>query len=205
MTWRGDPEAARDRGEEAEMGRGRPVGGRDARTARSPAFSPGIHRSRGSSASRDASEGLTFSSESACRAGSWRAGNRPGSDVRDDPGFARSEAAFSSGIRAAAAFPITGTRGVRGVIELFSRRTRRPDQPLMDAMAGGPLPRAAHRAPPRGGGGAARRSGARSGARVRHRLGDHDEPPRPGGRVQRPPSARSGTGARRRWASSCAS
>ena len=86
---------------------------------------------------QDASEGLTFSS-GVVLPGRVLASGQPAwiADVRDDPGFARSEAAFSSGIRAAAAFPITGTRGVRGVIELFSRRTRRPDQPLMDAMAG---------------------------------------------------------------------
>ncbi len=55
-------------------------------------------------------------------------------DVAEDPGFARSEPAAAAGIRAAAAFPITGTRGVRGVIELLSRRPRRPDASLLQAM-----------------------------------------------------------------------
>jgi PAS domain S-box-containing protein len=55
-------------------------------------------------------------------------------DVREDPAFARPDAGGAAGIRAAAAFPITGTRGVRGVIELFSRRPRRPDPSLMQAM-----------------------------------------------------------------------
>ncbi|MGH2979660.1 MAG: PAS domain S-box protein [Solirubrobacterales bacterium] len=56
-------------------------------------------------------------------------------DVGEESGFARTEAATSAGIRAAAAFPITGTRGVRGVIELFSRKRRRPDASLMQAMS----------------------------------------------------------------------
>jgi GAF domain-containing protein len=46
-------------------------------------------------------------------------------DLQDDPAFARTDAAAKAGLRAAVAFPITGTRGVRGVIELFSRRSRR--------------------------------------------------------------------------------
>lgn len=85
----------------------------------------------------EANEGLSFSSGVGLP-GRVLASGQPTwiADVRDDPAFARSSAAGSSGIRAAAAFPITGTRGVRGVIELFSRRARPPDQPLMDAMAG---------------------------------------------------------------------
>jgi PAS domain S-box-containing protein len=55
-------------------------------------------------------------------------------DVREDPGFAGSGSAAAAGIGAAAAFPITGTRGVRGVIELFSGRPRRPDPSLLQAM-----------------------------------------------------------------------
>ena len=55
-------------------------------------------------------------------------------DVREDPAFGRPGGDAAAGIRAAAAFPITGTRGVRGVIELFSRRPRPPDPSLMQAM-----------------------------------------------------------------------
>ena len=55
-------------------------------------------------------------------------------DIREDPAFAGPDGGAAAGIRAAAAFPITGTRGVRGVIELFSRRPRRPDPSLMEAM-----------------------------------------------------------------------
>ena len=47
-----------------------------------------------------------------------------------------------------------------------------------------PVHRPAHGAPPRGGGGAPRRGGARSRARVRHRLRDHDEPRGTRGGVQ---------------------
>ena len=55
-------------------------------------------------------------------------------DVREDPAFAGPDGGAAAGIRAAAAFPITGSRGVRGVIELFSRQPRRPDPSLMEAM-----------------------------------------------------------------------
>jgi PAS domain S-box-containing protein len=86
---------------------------------------------------QDTGEGLSFASGVGLP-GRVLASGQPAwvPDVRDDPAFARSQQASASEIRAAAAFPITGTRGVRGVIELFSRRARRPDQSLMDAMAG---------------------------------------------------------------------
>ena len=53
-------------------------------------------------------------------------------NVEEDPAFARADAAGDVG--AAAAFPITGTRGVRGVIELLSRQPRRSDASLLQAM-----------------------------------------------------------------------
>ena len=56
------------------------------------------------------------------------------SDVTKDPAYAAGTGPRSAQVRAAAAFPITGTRGVQGVIELFCGRTRRADQSMMQAM-----------------------------------------------------------------------
>ena len=55
-------------------------------------------------------------------------------DVNEDPAYAATPAAQRGRVRAAAAFPITGTRGVQGVIELFCRRPRRADGSMMQAM-----------------------------------------------------------------------
>jgi PAS domain S-box-containing protein len=56
-------------------------------------------------------------------------------DVSKDPNFPRATAAKAVGIRTAASFPIVGDRGTRGVVDLFSRRSRRPDKALLRAMA----------------------------------------------------------------------
>jgi PAS domain S-box-containing protein len=56
-------------------------------------------------------------------------------DVSKDANFPRGTAAKAVGIRTATSFPIVGDRGTRGVVDLFSRRSRRPDKPLLRAMA----------------------------------------------------------------------
>jgi serine phosphatase RsbU (regulator of sigma subunit)/PAS domain-containing protein len=65
----------------------------------------------------------------------WQSG-RPAwvEDVAADDNFTRAPAMAAAGLRSAAAFPVAAGRLV-GVIELFSRDHRRPDDGLLSAMA----------------------------------------------------------------------
>jgi len=56
-------------------------------------------------------------------------------DCAQDPSFVRAAAAADDGLRAAFGFPIVLANEVLGVIDLFSREVRKPDQDLLDAMA----------------------------------------------------------------------
>jgi len=56
-------------------------------------------------------------------------------DVTRDPNFPRAPAAEEAGLRAAFGFPIRGSDGVLGVIELFDSRAREVDLRLIDTMA----------------------------------------------------------------------
>jgi PAS domain S-box-containing protein len=55
-------------------------------------------------------------------------------DVRGDESLPKSATATEAGIRSAVAFPIMGERGIRAVVDLFSRRRRPIDQRLLKSM-----------------------------------------------------------------------
>jgi PAS domain S-box-containing protein len=52
-----------------------------------------------------------------------------------DANFPRADAAARAGLRSGMAFPVAGPRGVRAVIEFFSREPRSPDDDLLATMA----------------------------------------------------------------------
>ena len=56
-------------------------------------------------------------------------------DVQHDGNVGRRPPAAQAGLHAAFAFPIRSERGVLGVVEFFHRAIRRPDEPLLRAMA----------------------------------------------------------------------
>ena len=56
-------------------------------------------------------------------------------DCTQEPGFVRAPAAALAGLRAAFGFPILLAKEVLGVVDLFSREVREPDQDLLEAMA----------------------------------------------------------------------
>ena len=56
-------------------------------------------------------------------------------DCTEEPSFVRAAAATRAGLRAAFGFPILLAREVLGVIDLFSREVRAPDQDLLEAKA----------------------------------------------------------------------
>jgi PAS domain S-box-containing protein len=55
-------------------------------------------------------------------------------DAPEDANFPRASAARRSGLRAAFGFPLHSPRGVVGVMELFSRELREPDERLLSTM-----------------------------------------------------------------------
>ncbi|HEX2103552.1 MAG TPA: PAS domain S-box protein [Solirubrobacteraceae bacterium] len=65
----------------------------------------------------------------------WASG-RPAhiDDLREDPNFPRAQAARRAGLRCAFAFPVRGTRGVIGAVELFAGSPRRADRALLATM-----------------------------------------------------------------------
>lgn len=56
-------------------------------------------------------------------------------DAPNDPNFPRAEPAAVRGLCSAFAFPVRDASEVLGVIEFFTRQTRRPDDELLDAMS----------------------------------------------------------------------
>jgi len=58
------------------------------------------------------------------------------SDLPGDPNFARAPFAAAAGLQSAFAFPVMIGGEVSGVIELFTRESRTPDQPLLEVMSG---------------------------------------------------------------------
>ena len=128
--------------------------------------------------------GLASASGSVCPGASSRAGEPAWiDDVRDDP-VARGGGAARDR-RAGGRLPDHGQPRIAG----GDRALLAADATARPAADGGdgarrPLHRPAPGAPPRGGGGARAARPARSGARVRHRLRDHDEPRGARGRVQ---------------------
>jgi PAS domain S-box-containing protein len=55
-------------------------------------------------------------------------------DAPEDANFPRADAARRSGLHAAFGFPLQSARGVLGVMELFSRELREPDEQLLETM-----------------------------------------------------------------------
>src|SRR5207237_2825048 len=51
--------------------------------------------------------------------------------IADDRSFSRSQVASSEGLRSALAFPIPSSGELLGVVELFSRETREPEEDLL--------------------------------------------------------------------------
>ena len=66
----------------------------------------------------------------------WRSGEPAWIvDPKEDPNFPRAAAAAAAGLRSAFAFPLSSPRGVLGVLELFTRERREPDDELLATMA----------------------------------------------------------------------
>ncbi len=57
-------------------------------------------------------------------------------DLAAEGGLPRGPAAAAAGLRTALAFPISDARGTRGVVELFTRKRRRPNAGLMKILTG---------------------------------------------------------------------
>lgn len=57
-------------------------------------------------------------------------------DIVRDPNFLRAQAAALAGIRSAFAFPIMKGQTVIGILEFFDRRSRKPDDDLMQVIGG---------------------------------------------------------------------
>jgi PAS domain S-box-containing protein len=55
-------------------------------------------------------------------------------DVTREPNFPRAKAAAEVGLRGALGFPIPGADGILGVIEFYSRKSRKPDLSLVRAL-----------------------------------------------------------------------
>ena len=133
------PRAARDRRARARLGRRRAVGGGGARQARSLH----VHDVAGARSAprplRRARRRARASTSGIGLPGRVLASGEPAwvDDVQAGPGVRPTRRPRRRPASApAAAFPITGTRGVRGVIELFSRRAAAAATPaLMKAMA----------------------------------------------------------------------
>jgi PAS domain S-box-containing protein len=82
-----------------------------------------------------ATQRMTFSPRLGLPGRVWSSGEPAWiADVLDDENFPRTEQAVDSGLRAAAAFPVRGARGVVGVIEFFSPEPRALDPALLETM-----------------------------------------------------------------------
>jgi len=83
-----------------------------------------------------ASREMTFARNVGLLGRVW-AGAQPAwiSDLAQDPNFARMPAARQVGLQAAFAFPIMVADGVSGVVEIYSRSVREPDEDLLRTFA----------------------------------------------------------------------